>query len=43
MMNKNLKTTKSNDERLIGLYNEKELQETIKEGRYLAGVDDGIE
>jgi len=33
----------SNDERLIGLYNREDLEEAIKEGRYLAGVDDGIE
>ncbi|MBQ7140336.1 MAG: hypothetical protein IJO32_02400, partial [Bacilli bacterium] len=32
-----------NDERLIGLYNKEDLDEAIKEGRYLAGVDDGIE
>ena len=32
----------SNDERLIGLYNEEELAQAREEGRYLAGVDDGI-
>ena len=33
----------SNDERLIGLYNEEELQEAIKEGMRLAGINEGIE
>ena len=33
----------SNDERLIGLYNEEELQEARKEGMRLAGINEGIE